>query len=91
MAMRKIEKPNSHDEDLDDLIDDAFIAELEAKYPGVHFITDDEAMEIVEVEAQKYFGISATEFIDRWKAEDFPKDDRCRAWEVSIFIPHKYR
>lgn len=39
--------------------------------PGVNWITDEEAREIFEEQAQKLMGMSGSEFIQRWEVGDF--------------------
>lgn len=55
--------------------------------PSTGYITDDEAMEILEQQAQQNLHMSAREFIAAWKADEIENPDRPEVIDLVMLLP----
>ena len=52
-------------------------------------INREQGVALLELHAQRELGVSANEFLRRWRARDFPHDidSQERWWRVSLLVP----
>lgn len=60
------------------------VAQPEPELPAIEVLSDDELRALVELRAQRYLGMSADEFVRRWRAGEIPDPDRREVLLVAI-------
>lgn len=91
MAMRKSDHSTQDDESLEEILQDkALWAEIFESIPGVVVLSYEEAMNMLDAGARRYFEMGADEFIRRWDAREFAEDDYEIASMLSWTIPAKW-